>query len=195
MYLQAHGHTLYPPLTVAVRLAERLTGLAPCPPRLHLSAGMPGNARLTKADYELLAEFRWSVRHFLRFSESAARVAGITPQQHQALLAIKGFPGRERVLVGELAERLQLLHHSTVGLADRLVALGFVRRFPDSADRRRVYLELTTKGEATLEQLSAAHREQLRRLGPRLTRLLKELSEHLHRPGGKRGSPKRASRP
>src|SRR5579859_1886698 len=79
---------------------------------------------LSKADYEALAEFRWSLRHFLGFSEAAARAAGITPQQHQALLAIKGFPGRDKVSVGELAERLQIEHHSAVGLADRLVRRG-----------------------------------------------------------------------
>jgi DNA-binding MarR family transcriptional regulator len=136
---------------------------------------MSSKPNLTKADYELLAEFRWSLRQFLRFSERAARTAGITPQQHQALLAIKGFPGRDRVLIGELAERLQLLHHSAVGLADRLAQGGYIRRELDQADRRRVYLALTTKGEAVLELLSAAHRQQLHQLSPQLRRVLKGL--------------------
>ncbi len=138
---------------------------------------MPANpARLTKAEYELLADFRRALRQFLRFSEEAARAEGLAPQQHQALLAIKGFPERDRVLVGELAERLQIRPHSAVGLADRLAAKGHVLRLPDRADRRQVYLALTPRGEAVLERLSAIHREQLRALGPRIDRLLRHLS-------------------
>src|ERR1017187_10959937 len=83
---------------------------------------------LVKSEYETLAAFRYALRQFMRFSEAAAREAGITAQQHQALLAVKGFPGRDRVTVGELAERLQLRHHSTVGLVDRLVAGEVVLR-------------------------------------------------------------------
>jgi len=141
------------------------------------STRMPAKpARLTKAEYELLADFRRALRQFLRFSEEAARAEGLAPQQHQALLAIKGFPGRERVLVGELAERLQIRPHSAVGLADRLAAQGHVLRVPDRADRRQVYLALTPRGEAVLERLSAIHREQIRALGPRIDRLLRHLS-------------------
>ncbi len=131
---------------------------------------------LSKAEYELLAEFRWSLRQFLRFSERAARAAGVTPQQHQALLAIKGFPGRDQVLIGELAERLQVLHHSAVGLADRLANQGYIRRVADHADRRRVHLALTPRGEEVLAQLSAAHHNQLVQLSPMLRRLLKGLA-------------------
>lgn len=131
---------------------------------------------ITKADYEMLAEFRWVLRQFLRFSEVAARAAGLSPQQHQALLAIKGFPGSNRMLIGELAERLQIRPQSAVGLADRLVVKRFARRFPDGADRRRVRLGLTRSGEAVLERLSATHREQLRALTPRFQSLLRHLS-------------------
>jgi len=131
---------------------------------------------LAKKDYERLAEFRWSLRQFLRFSESAARAAGISPQHHQALLAIKGFPGRDRMLLGELAERLQIKPHSAVGLANRLVAKGYVRRVRGQRDRRCVFLVLTPRGEAVLEGLSVAHHRQLRALGPQLTRLLRELA-------------------
>ncbi len=131
--------------------------------------------RLTQGEYELLAEFRSLLRQFLRFSERAAWSAGITPQQHQALLAIKGFPNRQRILIGELADRLQIVHHSAVGLADRLAARGYLRRIPDRADRRRVYLSLTRRGEEILQQLSAAHRDQLRRVGPGLRELLRAL--------------------
>jgi DNA-binding MarR family transcriptional regulator len=134
------------------------------------------SSQLSKADYERLAEFRWALRQFLHFSEAAARAAGLSPQHHQALLAIKGFPGREQVLLGELAERLQIRPHSAVGLANRLMAKGYVRRAPDQTDRRRVFLSLTARGEAVLERLSIAHRQQLRALGPQLTRLLQQLA-------------------
>ena len=136
----------------------------------------PRPIRITKAEYELLADFRRALRLFLHFSEEAARTEGLAPQQHQALLAIKGFPGRDHVLVGELAERLQILPHSAVGLADRLVTRGYARRVPDNADRRRVHLALTPRGEAVLERLSAVHRKQIRALGPRIDRLLSHWS-------------------
>ncbi|HEX9047107.1 MAG TPA: MarR family transcriptional regulator [Verrucomicrobiae bacterium] len=131
--------------------------------------------QLTKVQYEALAEFRYGLRQFLRFSEAAAQAAGLTPQQHQALLAIKGFPGRDQVTIGELAERLQIAHHSAVGLADRLVAERYVRRMPGQKDRRRVYLALTRRGESVLQKLSAAHSEQLGQLGPQISQLLATL--------------------
>ena len=130
---------------------------------------------VTRAEYQALAAFRYALRQFLRFSEEAAVAAGITPQQHQALLAIKGFPGRDRITIGELAERLQLRHHSAVGLTDRLVAEKLTARRRDSADRREVHLVLTARGESVLEKLSAAHKEQLRRVGPQIRLLLETL--------------------
>ena len=135
----------------------------------------PGTS-LSKSQYESLAAFRYALRQFLRFSEEAAKSGGITPQQHQALLAIKGFPQREEVTVGELAERLQLRHHSTVELVDRLVSLKLVSRAQSQLDRRSVLVRPTARGEQVLRRLSAAHREQLRRIGPRLTALLKQLT-------------------
>ncbi|MCC6823862.1 MAG: MarR family transcriptional regulator [Verrucomicrobia subdivision 3 bacterium] len=131
--------------------------------------------QLVKAQYEMLAEFRYALRQFIHFSEAAAQAAGITAQQHQALLAIKGFPGRDSVTVGELAERLQLRHHSAVGLVDRLVAEKLVARAPSTEDRRRVFIQLTSRGESVLAKLSSVHRQQLRRMGPDLGRLLKQL--------------------
>jgi DNA-binding MarR family transcriptional regulator len=132
--------------------------------------------QLIKSQYETLAEFRYALRQFIHFSEAAAQAAGITPQQHQALLAIKGFPGRDSVTVGELAERLQLRHHSTVGLIDRLVAEKLVTRVPSAKDRRQVFIQLSNRGGNVLAKLSSAHREQLRRMGPGLSRLLKQLA-------------------
>ena len=131
--------------------------------------------KVSKAEYETLADLRYSLRQFLHFSEESALAAGITPQQHQALLAIKGFRERNRVTVGELAERLQIRHHSAVGLANRLAANGFIKRKPDPTDRRQVCLSLTARSEAVLESLSAAHKEQLRRVGPQIESLLKRL--------------------
>jgi DNA-binding MarR family transcriptional regulator len=130
---------------------------------------------LAKSEYETLAAFRHALRQFLRFSEAAAREAGITAQQHQALLAVKGFPGRDRVTVGELAERLQLRHHSTVGLVDRLAAEKLVIRAPSAGDRRQVLIQLTHRGEKILEKLASVHRQQLRRIGPEIRQLLGRL--------------------
>jgi Transcriptional regulators len=133
---------------------------------------------LSKADYELLAEFRYNLRKFLGFSEAAAARHGLTPQQYQALLAIQGFPGRERVTVGELAEQMQVRHHSAVGLVDRMAKLGLVRRTTAAEDRRRVEVSLTAKGLRTLEKLYRVHREELRAAGPRLIGLLRRAADH-----------------
>jgi DNA-binding MarR family transcriptional regulator len=131
--------------------------------------------RGARPDYQALAAFRYALRRFLGFSAAAARKSGLSSPQHQALLAIKGFPAGGVISVGELAERLLLRHHSVVGLVDRLVRRGLVRRTPDPADRRRVHVRLTPRGEALLERLSAAHRDELRRLGPEMRRLLQKL--------------------
>lgn len=127
---------------------------------------------LAKSHYELLAALRHALRRFLRFSREAAREAGLTPQQHQALLAIKGFPGRDYVSVGELAGRLHLRPHSAVGLVDRLARRQLVRRTPSAADRRRQEIRLTARGERLLGRLSAAHLQELRQLRPEFRRLL-----------------------
>ncbi len=132
-------------------------------------------AKISKADYETLASFRYAVRQFLHFSEEVAESVGLTPQQHQALLAIRGFPGRDRVTIGELAERLQIRHHSAVGLVDRLVTQQLVTREAAENDRRQVYVALTARGLSTLEQLSAVHRAELRRIGPQISQLLTQL--------------------
>jgi DNA-binding MarR family transcriptional regulator len=132
--------------------------------------------RLTKAEYGLLAAFRYRLRRFLQFSEEAAQAAGLTPRHYQALLAIKGFPQRERVTIGELAEQLQIVHHAAVELVDRLSAQKLVERQNDLEDRRKVFVKLSRTGSKILEKLSAAHRQELRRLGPHLLALLENLS-------------------
>ncbi len=136
-----------------------------------------GNAQLTVADYRLLAEFRRQLRQFLAFSEKGARRAGLTPQQHQALLAVKGFSGDGSPTVGDLASSLVIRHHSAVGLVDRLVEAGYLRRDTDERDRRRVALSLTRKGEAGLEKVSATNREELRRMTPLLKPLIAQLAK------------------
>ena len=133
-------------------------------------------AHITKAEYETLAAFRYGLRHFINYSERAAQAAGLTPQQHQALLAIRGFPGRDHVTVGELAERMQIRHHSAVGLIDRLAGDGLVKRRTSPDDRRQVWIALTARGLESLERLSASHQEELRRIGPNLRRMLDQLS-------------------
>jgi DNA-binding MarR family transcriptional regulator len=133
------------------------------------------SAELSLADYQLLAEFRYLLARFLAFSAEAARSADLAPRQHQALLAIKGYPRGAQVTVGDLAERLGIRHHSAVGLVDRLVESGYLVRRADAEDRRRAVLSLTAAGEKALAALSAAHREELRRIAPLLGPLLKEL--------------------
>ncbi|MFZ3339943.1 MAG: MarR family winged helix-turn-helix transcriptional regulator [Terriglobales bacterium] len=127
----------------------------------------------TSADYESLAEVRYQLRRFLHFSEQAARGAGLEPQQHQLLLALKGLPAGLQPRVGELAERLQIKHHSAVELTNRLASAGCVRRHRGGGDRREVLLELTPKGERILRSLSLYHRMELRKRGPALIVALK----------------------
>jgi DNA-binding MarR family transcriptional regulator len=125
-------------------------------------------------DFVTLATFRCELRRFLRFSEVAAEEAGLTAQQHQALLAIRAA-GDAGMLVGALAEQLMLRPHSTTGLVDRLQKLGLVERIVATGDRRRVRVVLTAKGAASMVSLAAAHRAELRRLRPLLGDLLARL--------------------
>lgn len=115
------------------------------------------------------------MRRFAAFSEAEARAAGLTPQQHQALLTIRGFPGKGLATIGNLAERLNLRPHSAVGLVDRLASKGLLRRHVDRADRRKVRVVLTPRSQALLAGLSLAHRDELRRLAPLLRGLLARL--------------------
>jgi DNA-binding MarR family transcriptional regulator len=130
--------------------------------------------KLTLTDYESLAEVRHQIRRFLHFSESAARDAGIEPKQHQLMLTVKGLPKNVRPRISELAERLQIQHHSAVELVNRLAVAGYVRR-EHGTDRREVLLTLTEKGEQVLQELSLHHRKELRTQGPALVRALKKV--------------------
>jgi DNA-binding MarR family transcriptional regulator len=119
---------------------------------------------LTKDDFEALARFRFGIRRHLRFSEETVRRHGTTPQQYQLMLALKGFPGREWATVRELADRLQLRHHSVVELVDRAQVEELVRRDADPDDARAVRVTLTDRGEQLLARLTALHRDELRRM-------------------------------
>lgn len=119
---------------------------------------------LTKQDYESLAAFRAAIRRFARFSEEGARDVGITPQQHQALLAIMGQPGKNWASIAEIADFLQLKHHTTVGLIDRCEAAELVQRSPDLEDRRQVRVTLLPKGEELLRHLSTRNLRELKNL-------------------------------
>jgi DNA-binding MarR family transcriptional regulator len=129
---------------------------------------MPVRRTITKAQYETLAALRHTLSKFLLFSQEEARAAGLAPQQHQVLLAIKGFPDRDYLSVGELAARLHLRHHSAVGLVDRLAKRQLVRRTTSASDKRRVNVSLTIRGEALISRLSAAHWKELQQLGPEI---------------------------
>jgi DNA-binding MarR family transcriptional regulator len=115
------------------------------------------------ADYQTLARFRRDLREFLHFSEAAARAAGLTPAQHQLLLAVKGTETGDPPTIREVADSLKLRHHSTVELVDRAAAAGLLERRADPEDARRQRLVLTRQGEQKLAGLSALHRDEVRR--------------------------------
>ena len=116
---------------------------------------------MSKADFEELADFRYQLRRFLRFSEQATRMMGTTSLQYLLMLHIKGFPAREWATVGELAERLQAKHHGVVSLVSRCEAAGWVRRTISSSDKRRVGVTLMEEGSRRLAQLARLHHAEL----------------------------------
>lgn len=133
-------------------------------------------------EYQTLAEFRYQLRRFLRFSEQTARDVGLEPQQHQLLLAIKGLPEGKTATIGTLAERLQIEHHSTVELVTRLVEKGLVVRQRDEADQRRVLVRLTRAGEEVLRGLSMSHYAELKSASSTLVDALHQLVGNLNPP-------------
>lgn len=124
----------------------------------------PARPELTEADYQRLLDLRDGLRAFLHWSEEQARAAGITPAQHQLLLAVRGHRDGPPTL-GDISAHLLLRHHSAVGLVDRAEAAGLVRRQRDGDDHRMVRVVLTARGEATLAALTAEHKEELERIG------------------------------
>ena len=153
-------------------------------------------------NYRALAAFRYEIRRYLNFSERAGRRAGIEPHQHQALLGIKGLPRGMKATIGNLAERLQIRHHSAVELVNRIESHRLVRRFRSPTDRREVLLQLTEKGQKMIQSLSVTHRAELRSIGPRLVEALESAIPDGHgakaarpsTPPGKNGRIKRHPR-
>jgi len=134
---------------------------------------------LAVADYQALAGFRYQIRRFLHFSEEAARVEGLEPQQHQLMLAVCGLNTTLGPTVGELAAHLLIRHHSAVGLIDRLAERGLVERVQGAEDRRQVRIRLTAEGERKLKRLAGVHRAELRQSGPALVSVLQGLLDRL----------------
>jgi DNA-binding MarR family transcriptional regulator len=132
--------------------------------------------RLATRDYALLAAFRFALRSFLRFSESAAEESGLTAQHYQAMLVVRGCPEDRRVTINDLAQQLLIRHHSAVGLVDRLEKQGLVARESSPQDKRKVHLRLTAKGDRLLERLAGVHQEELRRIAPQLRQLVQQIT-------------------
>ena len=130
---------------------------------------------LTSDDYQVLAEFRYLLRKFLRFSKDLlAAKAGINPEQYEALLAVKAFPGKSMTIL-QLSERLQVKHHSAVNIVDRLVERKLIRRTAGEEDRRERHLELTAKGQELIEELVSMHYPELRRRSGEMVKALQRL--------------------
>jgi DNA-binding MarR family transcriptional regulator len=130
----------------------------------------------SQRDYELLHEFRYAIRRFLHFSETAARAAGLDPQQHQLLLTLRARSHGQGVSIGEVAERLQIKHNSAVELVDRAERRGLVRRTNSEVDRRQVLVDVTEEGARVLMDLSAAHLVEIRSVAPQLVEVLGKLT-------------------
>jgi DNA-binding MarR family transcriptional regulator len=126
---------------------------------------------MREPDYARLLRFRTGLRRFVRWSDEQAAAAGVTPAQHQLLLAIRGSDAPRGPTISAVADALLLQHHSAVGLVDRAVDAGLVQRVPDPDDRRVVHLRPTARGARVLRHLSAAHEEELRRIAPNLEAL------------------------
>jgi DNA-binding MarR family transcriptional regulator len=138
--------------------------------------------RSAQPNFKAMAELRYQIRRFLRFSETAARQAGIEPQQHQLLLAVRGLPDGLKPTIGVLAERMQLQHHSTVELVDRLVERGFLCRLRATDDRRQVLVKLTDGGEKFLQKLALHHLQELQSVGPKFVKVLQSLLQETASP-------------
>jgi DNA-binding MarR family transcriptional regulator len=140
--------------------------------------------RLTDQDYRAILAFRDRLRRFLAWSEKQARAAGLTPAQHQLLLAVRGHPGVDPPTIGDIAEHLRLRHHSAVGLIDRAEAAGLVERVPDRDDRRVVHIRLLPAGRDALDELTSFHLEELQVLAETFAEFRIPSQEPAARPGG-----------
>jgi DNA-binding MarR family transcriptional regulator len=136
---------------------------------------------LALEDYQAVAEFRHQIRRYLKFSDAAVRGSELEPRQYQLLLALKGLPSNVRSRIAELAEQLQIQHHSAVELVDRLEASGLVRRERGTHDRREVLVVLTPAGEKVLRQLVLHHRTELSSRGPALIEALRRVLQQSKR--------------
>ena len=142
-------------------------------------------AAITDAEYQARAQLRYQIRRFLRFSEDAARQAGVEPQQYELLLSIRGMPDGVEPTVGQIAESLQIRHHSAVELIDRCESNGLIRRATARQDRRRVLVELTPTGKQTLRKLAVNYREGWKKFGPPMAEALQGLLAALRSDGPK----------
>lgn len=139
---------------------------------------MPGTAaerRLSRDDFQRLAEFRFQLRRFLNFSNAAAEEAGLRPQQYQLLQCVSGMPAELDPTIAHVAGRMLLKHNSAVELVDRTIEQGLLRRVPDPIDHRRILLRVTPQGERVLASLAAYHLEELDHAGPELIRALRRV--------------------
>jgi len=151
-----------------------------------MAASATSKKAISLAQYRHIAELRYRIRQFIHFSEETARENGIEPQQHQLLLAIKGLPEGIRPTITALSSRLCLRHHSTVELANRLVAHGAILRRHSDEDAREVLLELTPMGEQILRKLSVLHWEELQTSGPALAQSLRAIVQFMTQGSGSR---------
>ena len=134
--------------------------------------------QLAPDDYQALANFRYAMRKFLSFSRRALKTeAQLTPEQYEALLALKVFSKESGVTIGQLSERLQVKHHTAVSLVNRMEEVGLVRREPNEEDRREVFVRMTTTGSQILGQVAVLHRQELRRRSPEMIEALTRLRE------------------
>lgn len=134
--------------------------------------------QLHRSDYEALAAFRYAMRKFLAFSKRAlAAEAKLTPEQYEALLALKAFSAETGLTIGQLSERLQVKHHTTVSLVNRMEELGFVRREQGESDRRHVFVTLTPAGSQILAKVAVLHRREIRLRSPEMIEALLRLRD------------------
>jgi DNA-binding MarR family transcriptional regulator len=135
-------------------------------------------SRVNLEDYHALAEFRYLLRKFLRFSKDVlSKAERVTPEQYEALLAIKAFTSSEGLTILQLSERLQVKHHSAVNIVDRLVERKLVTREAAKTDRRRRHVQMTAKGEKLIEELAAVHRKEIRTRSTEMIKALERLKK------------------